>query len=624
MIDSFEIRVPSVVETEGDFVVEVRALDVSGAIVVSDSTTVVQLIASDANIVFDADENGTYGEAGDDTKTLTNGIALFKARDTKSGTFVVDVSDGQSNLGSKEFLYSFNCLVLPYRSSEPPIPGTKNGPQFFSDRNSVATVTPVGDNQPERVTLLNSASKVEDLSVLLEEALAVTVKTIVQGTGTPVVTLPNENGSLEPTQALVASQATFNDNAIKGNPVLTFDGNDVYSLENPLSPILSETSNFTLETAVRLLQSGGVQTIFSQYLEAADNGKIALRYNNGFEIFLGSDGTLPDVTLSTTSQAINVPHHVIFERRGAVFTIRLNGTIVASITEGSLRTILQTGNLIGGRSSSGDFESNVTNFFPSDLLFLRAFNGTYSEAQRLLNFYEFEDDYGDPLGDATPYITSIQNTYDFDRIYPHDDPPSTGILRDVSGNGSNGQRRGVDVQQTPLLTDGGQSFEYGEGAFVEIPNFGLASSAGRTYHFWTATTEPAGSAAVDQYLFDHESPRIAIFWELANGGTTPNVGIFDTSYRSFGVSLPRTGVATLVSIVFSGTTAELYFNGVSQGTTTVGSNGRATLAGTAVVGGRFNGLESASALTYTQDAVMIINTAQAAGDILAIYNAGIA
>jgi hypothetical protein len=623
VIDSFEIRVPSVVETEGDFVVEVRALDAQGAIVTSDSTTVVELTSSDPNIVFDGNEDGTYGQVGDNQKTLTNGIAFFSARDIKSGTFTVNVEDTQANTGSAEFIYSFNCLILPDRQTEPPAgTPTLESNQFFRPRDLVTSVEEDPALYEVRVSSVTPVSGFQTLPVTLLDSLEFNASSIAQGNGTTVETLPNDDGDVSPTQAIVASRATFNTNQINGSPVLTFDGDDFYDLENSTTPLITETSDFTVVAAVRLLQSGGVQTIFSQYEEAADNGKLLFRYDGGFEILAGNDGSLADLSVKTVAQTINVPHLVFFERRSNTYSIEVDGTQLASTPDGGTRQILQTGNIIGARSSSGAYNDNLTDFYPSDLLALKVIPGALSVEQKITETYAYEDSYGDPTANSTAYISSIQSTYNFDAIYPHDDPPQGFILRDVSGNGRNGTFRGTP-EQAPLLTDGGSSIEYGPDQISLLTNFSLPSSANRTYHFWVATNEAVGNSVNDRYLFDHETPRIALFWEIVNNAPfAGEVGIFDTTYRGFGVSLPRGDVTTLVSFVFTGTSCELFFNGVSQGSIACDSQGALTASAT-TLGSRFSASLGGEG-TITYDAVMIINAAQAPADILAIYNAGVA
>lgn len=623
MIDRFEIRVPSVVETEGDFEVEVRALDAQGAILINDSTTVVSLTPSDPNIVFDGNGDGTYGQVGDDVKTLTNGIAIFPARDIKSGTFTVDVEDSQNNTGSREFVYSFNCLILPDRLTEPPQgTSTLEANQFFRPRDTLAAATEDPSLYEVRTSTGVPISDTLLLPVLLSDDLDFQAVDIGQGNGTTVENLPNASGLGVPTQSVPASRATFNTNQINGQPALTFDGNDFYDFENAVNPLLSSEGDFTIVAAVRLLQSGGVQTIFSQYEEGVDNGKFVFRYDNGFELLMGDDGTLSDLSVKTAAQSINVPLYVLAERVGDTYSIELGLTQVASTPDGGTRQLLETGNLIGARSSSGTYTDNLTDFYPSDLLSLKVFPGSLSVGNKLDEFYAYEDLYEVPADNSTSYISTLQSSYNFDALYPHDDPQAGSRLRDVSGNGRNGRTVNADAEESPLLTDGGTAIEYGNGQFAVLDGFELPATTQRTFHFWVATNETVGFTILDQYLFDHESPRLALMWELSpTSGFTGEVGLFDTVYRTFNVTLPRGGATTLVSYVFNNTSCELFFNGVSQGTIAVTARS-ALLESSTTLFSRFSqnvGFDG----VIKSDAVMIVNTAQTPADILDIYNNGI-
>jgi len=623
MIVSFDIRVPSVVETEGVFQVEVRALDVDGKVLVSDSTTVVQVIPSDPNIEFDANENGIFGEVGDDTKTLTNGIAIFPAKDTKSGTFTIDVTDTQANTGLREFSYSFNCLVLPSALTDPPEGvSTLNSRQFFAVRDQVDPFLPDAAGNEIFTSQAASFTELETLRVFREETLDFDSRNIAQGDGTTVETLPLGGGTTLPTQSVAASRATFNTNEIKGNPVLTFDGNDSYDLENEgLGGVFLPESDFTILAGVRLLQSGGVQTIFAQYEEAVDNGKLVCRYDNGFELAIGSDGVLPALSVKTPSQATNTAHFVLFERRNDVYRIEVDGTALASVSDGGTRQVLQTGNVIGARSSSGAYNDSLTDFYPSDLFLLETVSGALEAGDKALKRYDFEDAYGDPVVVATSYVQTISSTYTPDLLVSHDDTGATGIIRDYSGNGFNLEPVVLPTpQQVALNTDGGSSYLYQSEAYSFIPGFTMPVSAGRSFHFWVNVPGAVDPGGLDKYLFDHASPRTIMFWELGAGtGFGGEIGIFDTTFRSFGVSLPRASTV-LLSYIFSGATCELYLDGISQGSIAARSVSGLTPSTTSF-GANIAGDFAGGAINV--DTMFVSNVAHDAAQVLAIYTAGV-
>lgn len=622
MIDSFQIQVPSVIETEGDFNVTVYALDAQGAVLVDDSTTVIQIIPSDPNIVFDGDGDGTYGEVGDDFKTLTNGVAVFPARDTKAGDFNITATDTLSNTGVVNLTFSFNCLVIPSSFTTPPEGTTfENAYQFFQVRDSIEAAEEDPTLYEIRDLTVEGFSSFFDLEVTFTDIFTIEANDLAQGDGTAVATLTNGSDDLDATQVVAGSRATYNTNEIQGSSVITFDGNDFYDFENEDEPLIRSTRDFTIIIAARLLQSGGVQTVLAQYLNDTNVGGLIARYDGGWELAIDSDGVQPALSLKSGAGSVGQPVFVVMSRSGNDYTLEVDNVLSDSATDAGTRSILETGNLVGARGSDAlDYTNTPADFYPSDLLWLKTYANSLTANQKLLEYYAYQDQYTIPADTSTAYISSLESTYDMDLLYAHDENLSAPVLRDYSGNGYNGWILGTPTRGVAgLNTDGGTAFEYEEGDSTLIRSFNATAATAHTFHFWVSSTE-IGAATEDRYLFDHETSRLSLFWDVYNGGAgSGNIGFFDTSYKEFGVSLPRDGSTNLITFVFSGATCELYLNGVSQGTLTYSprtlSESRTTL--------RSSFDSNLSSGTITMDVVAYKNAAQVGGDVLAIYNAGI-
>jgi hypothetical protein len=81
------------------FTVTVTAKDANNNTVTTDSTTAVTLSAVGA-VQFDGNGNGTFGEPGDNVKTLVNGTFTIQARDLVAENVTVIASDGNGKTGT--------------------------------------------------------------------------------------------------------------------------------------------------------------------------------------------------------------------------------------------------------------------------------------------------------------------------------------------------------------------------------------------------------------------------------------------------------------------------------------------------------------------------------------------
>lgn len=616
MIDRFEIRVPTVIETEADFTVEVRALDASGKLVAEDSSTVVSLTSSDSNIVFDGNGDGIYGGIGDDQKTLSQGSVRFPARDLKLGSFTLEVDDPQGKSGIQELLYSFNCIVLPYRTTENEWRdsyltelGLKNSTRYF----------PEASQDPSKSTS-TSQGDLQTLPVFLADSLVFKASDLSGTNNTEIETLPNSSGSIAPTQSNVTLQAVLKVGAILGQNTLEFQGNDYYDVNNSSAGgLLTSTGDFSLSFGVRLLQSGGVQTLFTQFLTSSSESNLTLKYDNGFELQCGSSGVYPLITLKSSSQNVGIPLWVAATRRDETLLLEINGELSATLTDDELRPITQTGNLIGASSSGGAYAENLTDYFISDMLEVRVLPGALEFTQRLEDFYRFQDKYTVTHTQSNSYVNSLQNSYGFDLIYSHDDTQESTLVRDFSSQGRHGFNMGAIAGQPPLNSDGGASFVYDVNAYCYIPELNLPNSPGKTFHFWISSSTPA-TAQRDLILFETKgSTRFQILWELGSkaGLDAGRIGLLDSSYRGFPIGVNRTGSTTLLSFVFDGPSCTLFVNGVSQGSVTCDVLDMEDCAG--ILGGSTQKNQKIKTL----DTVMIKNQIQTISQIQAIYASGI-
>jgi len=150
MIDSYEILVPSFVESGTAFEVRIIARDVGGNIV-DDDSTVVTLSASSADIQFDSDGDGNFGEVGDDQDTLLNGIVELFSLDTKGTTFTLTANATGGITGNTVVSYNFNCITFTSLNVETPELSTQEHQRFI--RGFGGTLTQIGAPAPTPIDI---------------------------------------------------------------------------------------------------------------------------------------------------------------------------------------------------------------------------------------------------------------------------------------------------------------------------------------------------------------------------------------------------------------------------------------------------------------------------------------
>lgn len=615
MIDRFEIRVPSLVEFDIPFTLEVRALDASGQVITSDSTTVIQITSPDTNIVFDANDDGTFS-VGDNTITLQKGVALIPAKDLKGTSVDISVVDTQSRTGTRTFEYIFNCLIL---NVSPGLPeagtGLEGAYQFFRERDSVLPESPDASLQEIDTPLVLQN---EELLVFEQESFVFDASTLGQGNGTSIVTLTNtEDPGPDGTQSSSANRANYITNVANGNGVARFDGDDWYSLSNRNKPLLRGSGSFTIIAGVRLAQTGGRQTIFSQALNSTQNQGVLLRYNSGWEFVMTGDNLLTDLSLQTSTSTTNEVIYVLAERSGNNYLLQLEDNIPVTTLDTDTRQVSDEGALVGATSNdSSDFESNPTDFFAGDLLELLVLPGTLTPDLKRIKFFEFQDVWRGSTTGATSYITTLQTSYTFDFLLGHDDDDGTNVVRDYSGSSFHSLQRNAVSNQLPLVTDSGASYTYGPGASAWIPPSFDFTGTQHTFHFWVSTSETLLNTNSDKTLFFSSEPGLELFWETSTSSGSGAIGFNDGTTKFFsGVTLPRDGNPHMLTFIFGATSCELFLDGSSQGTQTYSSRG--LLSGLTSV--RKVGDEG----TINIDVVAYKNVAQTSTDVTNIYNDGI-
>jgi len=164
------------------------------------------------------------------------------------------------------------------------------------------------------------------------------------------------------------SGAAWQTGAGTANTFLSYDGsNDFTDFNNPSSPLIPETDDFTGFIWVRPDSGGQNNIILSQYFPQLANGRLSCSKNNDdeFSLFLGNDNSESSVSIkSTTTTNIGEWYSVAIRRDGNDFDLFVNGQLEGSHTDSGTRNILQTGNLIGAETAlAGSYNQDLHAFF---------------------------------------------------------------------------------------------------------------------------------------------------------------------------------------------------------------------------------------------------------------------
>ena len=98
-IDHYAFSVPSPVFVGQPFTVAGTAFDIFSNAVTTDSSTLVTLSSSTGNVAFDANNNGNFGETGDNVLALSNGGFSLNARDNLVQTVSLTATDALGKTG---------------------------------------------------------------------------------------------------------------------------------------------------------------------------------------------------------------------------------------------------------------------------------------------------------------------------------------------------------------------------------------------------------------------------------------------------------------------------------------------------------------------------------------------
>jgi hypothetical protein len=159
--------------------------------------------------------------------------------------------------------------------------------------------------------------------------------------------------------------------------------------------------------------------LFAQYISATGNGRIHFNVGNDgsndkLRVFLGDDNSEPSITLTTTSNlSSNTWYYGFLTRKGLVFSLYLDGVFENSRTDGTVRDILQAGNIIGARSSSGAYNNDLARFFDGILDNISVYHRALSTSEIALlsrnPFIMFDRDEIDLWAAATQGVVAVGN-----------------------------------------------------------------------------------------------------------------------------------------------------------------------------------------------------------------------
>ncbi len=129
VIDHYTVTSAAYMQARGvAFTVTVTAYDQYGNLVTTDSSTQVTMSSSSATMAFDGDGNGTFGEVGDDSKTLTAGTFDIQARDTTAGAGVTITAADSNNKTGTSSPYTIYALGGGGGGGVPPPPPSPPSP----------------------------------------------------------------------------------------------------------------------------------------------------------------------------------------------------------------------------------------------------------------------------------------------------------------------------------------------------------------------------------------------------------------------------------------------------------------------------------------------------------------
>src|SRR5207247_7422183 len=98
-IANYQVSASSPQVAGAAFTITVTAKDASNNTVTTDSATSVTMTGT-GSVQFDGNSNSTFGEVGDNIKTLTSGTFTISAKDNVPETITITATDGNGKTGT--------------------------------------------------------------------------------------------------------------------------------------------------------------------------------------------------------------------------------------------------------------------------------------------------------------------------------------------------------------------------------------------------------------------------------------------------------------------------------------------------------------------------------------------
>lgn len=386
---------------------------------------------------------------------------------------------------------------------------------------------------------------------------------------------------------------------------VSFDGTDDY-MDIPDSTAL-ETTAFTWSawfycTAIdkyNIIVNSGTSTQTS-------NGYVIFVRDNTNKITFGSYSSV-DYIASNTTVSANTWYHVAATHESGSDKLYVNGTLEASGSASNFSTT-DAANLRIGSSS-------IFNLYHTGLIDEVAFFNSALSASNVSSIYN----------SGVPNDISSLSPVGWWRMGDNDGATGTtitnqGSASSIDGTLTNGPTFSTDVPYSNTLSG---SFD-GTDDYLTANESNLATSGDCTISLWFNSASLPGSGAYD-YLFSLTDARVT-GKDRAIGirGTGSDAQIVANTYAS-GWNLPFTNTSISastwyhVAVVFTSSSAQVYFNGADKGSTTVATN---TIAYTQTVIGSML-YSSANHFNGKIDEVSVFHSALSSTDITAIYNGGV-
>jgi hypothetical protein len=347
----------------------------------------------------------------DDSKILERGEATIQTRDATPTTIVITATDTVVTSNSPEIKrISASCPTQQVYATEPGSEiGTKSSRQFFEVRDTTLPDFPDETLQELESSSASSFGESNLVFGYVRGDLDFDPKKVALPQDTEIKTLANRDvgSSYSLLQTASTQIPTYRTSDLDYDmPSLLFDGDDWYDIaQSDLLYTIAEEEDFVLSMVVGFTTLVGVQTLFAQFLNTADNGSVFLEYDGTLKWTMIGDGTLGAVTLDAGVLVAGETYLIQVERSGLTYTVYLNGVSQDTVTEASSRKILQTGSLLGARTTTtDDYKASLTNFFSGSLSLFKVDRTPKKEED--FDQYDFEFSTGLEISYLTQSITS--------------------------------------------------------------------------------------------------------------------------------------------------------------------------------------------------------------------------